>query len=90
MYENRIEIPLNDKGRRCIEVLTAVAMKHLDRAREAVCLAVADVLSDFKIIDEQAMCGGKYFALFATPYGEQRRVVYDYRTKEVIFEEVAA
>jgi len=86
MSANRIEIPYNEAGKRCIEVLSNLAMKQLQRARDAAQAAIDDVLASAEKVDEKAMFNGKYSAVYATPCGERQKVVYDYRTKKVSIE----
>ena len=86
MNANRIEIPYNEAGKRCIEVLSNLAMKQLQRARDAAQVAVDEIFSGAEKVDEKAMQDGIYSAVYASPSGERQRVVYNYRTKEIVLE----
>ena len=88
--DDRIEIPYTEAGRRCVEVLLNLGMKQLQRAREAAQAAIDEIISGAEKVDERARKNGKYTAVFASPHGERTRVIYDYRTKNIELEEVAA
>ena len=92
MVGGRIEIPYNEAGKRCVDAFLRVAEKLLQRARVATRIAVDDVFTGAKQVDEIALKNGRYTAVFASPYGEHIKIVYDYRSKKVMFErmEVAA
>ena len=90
MDSDRIEIPYSEAGMRYVEVLLDLGMKQLERAREAAQAAIDSIVSGAEKVGERARKNGKYTAVFASPHGERTRVIYDYRTKNIELEEVAA
>jgi hypothetical protein len=79
-----IEIPMNAAGKRCCEVFVKVALELLHQSREATENFIKSTMPEAEFIDEKAMNGGKYTAMFALPGGNRQRVTYDYRTKAIV------
>jgi hypothetical protein len=79
----RIEIPWNEKGRRCYEVLASIALKKLNQAREEVKDYIRKHFPTATIEDEKAMADGKYKAFVKLQTGKGNTLVYDYRTRVV-------
>lgn len=81
-----IVIPMNKAGERAFEVFRAIAERHLNMAREAVCEFISSRFPDSEKVEEMAMFDKKYSAVYQIYGGVKHTVIYDYITKEVYFE----
>lgn len=84
MSEERIEIPLTEKGMLCYMRLADIVRKRLHRARDAAIEYAALKIPEAEFIDEDPMRDYKYLGIFILPNGKKCGVSYDYISHSIV------